>query len=135
MSDLTPHFHPASTAAKFVWSDQISQNAQMAALFPLCLPVCRNIEAVANAGRQHILGAVILISDHNRRWLLLTSVGEAAFGSQWQTDLAAALDVTPRTVRKYAAGFPIPEKTWSKLRTIVVDRKALLDRLEKQLIE
>jgi hypothetical protein len=43
----------------------------------------------------------------------------APFGHEWQTPLARALGVSPRTVRRWAAGrTPIPASAWAELRKI-----------------
>lgn len=39
---------------------------------------------------------------------LIVAVGEALFGSRWQSELARALDVSDRTVRRWAAGDETP---------------------------
>lgn len=39
---------------------------------------------------------------------LLRRVGEALYGPRWQSDLAAALGVADRTVRRWLAGDDIP---------------------------
>jgi DNA-binding transcriptional regulator YiaG len=43
-------------------------------------------------------------------------IGEALFGRQWQTDLAEALSVSSRTVRRWAAGEERPRPgVWQDL--------------------
>lgn len=39
---------------------------------------------------------------------LLIRVGEALYGGQWQTPLAADLGVSDRTMRRWVAGAPMP---------------------------
>ena len=41
---------------------------------------------------------------------LLSEAGRALYGDQWQSDLARALDVDPRTVRRWASGSTTPRK-------------------------
>ena len=51
-----------------------------------------------------------LNSDH------LRAVGEALYGSPWQTNLAHDLGVSDRTVRRWARGdFEIPVGVWSDI--------------------
>lgn len=40
--------------------------------------------------------------------MLLHEIGQALFGSQWQSDLARELSVNVRTVQRWAAGEIIP---------------------------
>lgn len=60
---------------------------------------------------------------------LLRSCGEALYGSRWQTDLAAALDVSDRQVRRWAAGAPIPRGVWIDIMRTMQERAAALDEL------
>lgn len=58
---------------------------------------------------------------------LLTRVGEALYGSRWQSDLAAALDVSDRTVRRWNAGTQaIPDGLRHDLFRLIDDRSASL---------
>lgn len=65
---------------------------------------------------------------------LLRAVGEALYGSRWQHELAAALDVNERTVRRWVSGAtPVPAFLASALFRLVLDRTATLDELLDQL--
>lgn len=65
-----------------------------------------------------------------RPLLLLHAIGEALWGSRWQTDMAEALDVAPRTVRRWAAGdVPVPAGVWMDLLRLMQERAARLDDL------
>lgn len=67
---------------------------------------------------------------------LLQRCGEALFGSRWQTDLAAALGVNDRTVRRWASGAQdMPRGAYSDLHRLVLERAADLDDLEQALKE
>jgi DNA-binding transcriptional regulator YdaS (Cro superfamily) len=51
---------------------------------------------------------------------LFQKVGEALYGSRWQTDMAAALGVSDRTVRRWAGGkFPLPSTIWAEIARIL----------------
>lgn len=53
----------------------------------------------------------------------LETVGEALFGSRWQTDLADALGVSDRTMRRWKADpSEIPETVWDDCRKLLSDR-------------
>lgn len=53
----------------------------------------------------------------------LTAIGEALYGSQWQSELARALDVNDRTVRRWASGKnALPEKLSEELSVLCAER-------------
>jgi hypothetical protein len=58
---------------------------------------------------------------------LLREVGTALYGLQWQTELARALDVNNRTVRRWVAGTwePRPRHTGALYRLVCERRDAL----------
>lgn len=61
---------------------------------------------------------------------LLPRVGEALFGPQWQCELARALAVSDRTVRRWAAGtHAAPPRVWADIARLSFDRRAELSRL------
>lgn len=61
---------------------------------------------------------------------LLHEVGEALFGPQWQCELARALAVSDRTVRRWAAGTHAPPpRVWADIARLAFDRRASLSRL------
>ena len=65
---------------------------------------------------------------------LLTEIGEALYGNQWQTDLARDLDVAVRTVQRWLSGErAIPAGLSDDLRPLLAARgktiEALIHRL------
>lgn len=65
---------------------------------------------------------------------LLRRVGEALYGSRWQSDLAHNLNVADRTVRRWVSGeYPIPDGVVLGLRALLILReietKALIDEI------
>lgn len=65
---------------------------------------------------------------------LLREVGEALYGPRWQSALAADLDVTDRTMRRWAAGDgPIPDGVRDDLRAAIKARRAKISDLAKRL--
>lgn len=68
--------------------------------------------------------------DHNT----LREAGEALFGPLWQTALSTSLNVSDRTVRRWAAGeFAIPDGIWPELAKLCKARGKALDRLAVKL--
>lgn len=63
---------------------------------------------------------------------LLPQVGEALWGSRWQTDMAEALSISDRTVRRWIAGERIPPGVWLDLIRLMQERSMLLDDLSNQ---
>ena len=54
---------------------------------------------------------------------LLRQVGPALFGEHWQTPLARALDVSDRSVRRWAAGTAdVPEGAWDEMIELLHER-------------
>lgn len=60
---------------------------------------------------------------------LLVSIGQALYGSQWQSDMARDLDTSDRTVRRWVAGAPIPPGVFVDLMRILQERALILDDL------
>lgn len=61
---------------------------------------------------------------------LLHETGEALFGPQWQSELARALAVSDRTVRRWAAGTHAPpHRVWADIARLAFERRAALSRL------
>ena len=59
--------------------------------------------------------------------------GAALYGSRWQTDLAEALGVSDRTVRRWVADPEIvPAVAWSDMRRLCRERANELARLGKE---
>jgi DNA-binding transcriptional regulator YiaG len=51
---------------------------------------------------------------------LLSEAGAALYGPRWQSELARALKVSDRTMRRWAAGeWPVPPNVWQELRAIL----------------
>lgn len=68
-----------------------------------------------------------------RPLLLLHAIGEALWGSRWQSDMAEALGVQSRTVRRWVAGeTEIPPGVWVDLLRLMQERAARLDELSEQ---
>lgn len=53
----------------------------------------------------------------------LAECGESLFGTKWRVDLAQALDVSERTVRRWAAGTsPVPGDVWTEIDALLSNR-------------
>lgn len=66
--------------------------------------------------------------------LLLVECGEALYGPRWQCELARALGVADRTVRRWVAGtHPVPDGLWLDLLRLTQERAAALDALGARL--
>lgn len=61
----------------------------------------------------------------------LSAIGEALYGPRWQTSLAQALQVSDRTVRRWAAGTEPPEGVFDDLRTLLERRVVEIQKLLK----
>ncbi len=61
-----------------------------------------------------------------RSLLLLHEVGAALWGPRWQSEMAEALGVSDRTVRRWVAGDPIPSGIWADLSRLMQKRAAKL---------
>jgi hypothetical protein len=64
---------------------------------------------------------------------LLAQCGEALWGPRWQTDMAEALGVSDRTVRRWVAGGRIPPGVFVDLIRIASERSAYLDQLADEM--
>lgn len=65
---------------------------------------------------------------------LLRDVGEALYGPRWQTDLARDLDVSDRTMRRWAAGVDaVPPGAMIDLLRLAQERAQRLDDLAAEL--
>lgn len=59
---------------------------------------------------------------------VLEKVGVACFGNTWQSDMACALNVNPRTVRRWASGESlVPQGLKNDLQLVIADRHSKLD--------
>ena len=64
-----------------------------------------------------------------------TLVGLALFGSFWQNQLGEVLDVSRRTIARWAAGsHPIPAPIWAELSTICLQRGRSLTAIASQIV-
>ena len=66
---------------------------------------------------------------------LLQRCGEALYGPRWQSDLARDLGVSDRTVRRWAAGMPIPDGVIAELITLCRNRTAAIHDIIKSMGE
>lgn len=67
---------------------------------------------------------------------LIITTGHALWGSRWQTDMAEALGVSDRTVRRWAAGANLPSPgVYVDLMRLCLDRAQTLDGLADRLKE
>lgn len=67
---------------------------------------------------------------------LLVECGEALFGPRWQSELARALQVSDRTVRRWVAGTSeVPPGLYVDLLRLTQERAAVLDDLAPRLRE
>lgn len=65
---------------------------------------------------------------------LLVETGRALYGERWQSEIARALDVSDRTVRRWIAGNEEPRPgIYVDLLRIVVERQAELDDVAERL--
>jgi len=65
---------------------------------------------------------------------LLREAGQALYGPRWTTDLARALDVADRTVRRWQAGHaPIPAGLEDELRALLKARGFALAAVRRKL--
>lgn len=54
----------------------------------------------------------------------LASIGRALYGARWQSDLARALDVSDRQLRRWVAGATIPPGVADDCRALLSARQA-----------
>lgn len=67
---------------------------------------------------------------------LLVEAGEALYGPRWQSELARALDVNDRTVRRWASGaVDMPWGVYLDLLRLTHERASALDGLADRLRE
>lgn len=64
---------------------------------------------------------------------LFVRVGRALFGPSWQHAMAEALDVSPRTVRYWIAGRPIPFGVWADVDRVLKQHVAKLNDLRSHI--
>lgn len=66
---------------------------------------------------------------------LLVECGEALYGPRWQSELARELDVSDRTMRRWAAGADVPDGLYTDLLRLTQERAATLEALAPRLRE
>ena len=64
---------------------------------------------------------------------LLVQVGEAAFGANWQTDLAKKLEVSARSIRYWVSGERQAPNIEKELISVLENRKSEIDSSIKTL--
>ena len=65
---------------------------------------------------------------------LLVEAGQALYGPRWQCELARALEVSDRTMRRWATGtHDVPAGLYVDLLRLTQERAALLDSLSERL--
>lgn len=65
---------------------------------------------------------------------LLVETGEALYGPRWQSELARDLDVSIRTMQRWAAGATdVPQGIYLDLLRLTQERAAVLDALATRL--
>jgi hypothetical protein len=65
---------------------------------------------------------------------LLQNAGAALYGPRWQTDLARDLDISDRTIRRWASGTDdVPVGAYVDLARLVEERMAALEALSPKL--
>ena len=65
---------------------------------------------------------------------LLREAGEARYGARWQSELARALKVSDRTVRRWASGqIDVPDGVWPELRALLKARGLALATVRRRL--
>jgi hypothetical protein len=59
----------------------------------------------------------------------LAAIGQALYGPRWQSELARALGVTDRQVRRWVAAGTLPEAYLPAVRCLIAERVRLLRSL------
>lgn len=60
---------------------------------------------------------------------LLAVIGELLYGTRWQADMADALGVSRRAIRRWLAEGDIPKGVWDDLHAMLLERQARLGAL------
>jgi hypothetical protein len=61
---------------------------------------------------------------------LLKRCGEALYGPRWQSELARGLDVSDRTVRRWAAGDAVPDGVYLDLHRLCSERATTITKVQ-----
>lgn len=65
---------------------------------------------------------------------LLREAGEALYGPRWQSEMARALDISNRTVRRWDEGsYPVPPGAWADLRALLKSRGLAMATVRRKL--
>ncbi len=65
---------------------------------------------------------------------LLREAGEALFGPRWQSEMARALDISNRTMRRWDEGlYPVPPAAWADIRALLRDRRMAMAVVRRKL--
>jgi hypothetical protein len=65
---------------------------------------------------------------------MLEEVGQALFGEHWKNELSDALEVDPRTVRRWVNGtYEIPNGVWDDLYTLLEERVFQIQKVQNKL--
>lgn len=67
------------------------------------------------------------------RGSLLALTGRALYGTHWHAELANALGVSKRAIRRWLAEGHIPPGVWDDLHDLLLDRAAEVERLLQEL--
>jgi hypothetical protein len=59
----------------------------------------------------------------------IATLGPALYGPRWQVELARALGVSGRHMRRWAASGAIPDAYWPQVRALIDERIKLLKSL------
>ncbi len=69
--------------------------------------------------------------DHRK---LLERAGEALYGPRWQSELARAINVSDRTMRRWVAEpYEIPSTVWDEIGALLGRRRAEIDAVQAEI--
>ena len=65
---------------------------------------------------------------------LFREAGEALFGPRWQSEMARAIGVADRTVRRWDLGsHDVPPSAWADIRALLRDRRMAMATVRRKL--
>lgn len=64
---------------------------------------------------------------------LLALTGKTLYGTHWQTDMANALGVSKRAIRRWLAEGSVPKGVWQELASLLLERQAAISELLRTL--